>query len=551
MGITAAHTLFLKYFKRLTILAFIMFALVTTTQSAPKYDPQKPPVDTSTMPDSINRLIENIFSLIDSLEIKDSTRVDMHIDTTRLVRDTIIVTTQFVEDSIISAELIHQLDSIVGKEIFAETPEKPAEDTLVQMVKKDTLRKIMPKPKPLQMCAQAQAILKESQNRFTITPSNEIPVNPIFLPIIFNGQRPHEVPSLYSHQTQRKQTTPYHLTRRYNRIDEDRHLAELGNYALASAIIAHPEKIHYTPEKMPKAIHLERMKRRREPLMIKGPSAPKSFDIKGRPIKLKHWISSLSNSLQISQIYVSENWYQGGTSNLNLIGSQVYSINYKDYKDKILFENKVQWNLNISSAPDDTLRNYSISEDLFRIDSKFGYKAFGKIYYTTSIYFKTQFFNNYKKNTDTRTASFLSPGELSYNLGMSHNYTSKNSAFTSSASVSPFSYNMKTCIDEKIDPTKFGIEEGKKILHQFGSSFEANFKWEFMRNMYLTSRLYYFTSYKHVQFDFENSFNFILNRYFSTKIELKLRYDDSAEPNENGKFVQIKEMLSFGLFFRI
>ena len=134
---------------------------------------------------------------------------------------------------------------------------------------------------------------------------------------------------------------------------------------------------------------------------------------------------------------------------------------------------------------------------------------------------------------------------------MSHNYTSKNSAFTSSASVSPFSYNMKTCIDEKIDPTKFGIEEGKKILHQFGSSFEANFKWEFMRNMYLTSRLYYFTSYKHVQFDFENSFNFILNRYFSTKIELKLRYDDSAEPNENGKFVQIKEMLSFGLFFRI
>lgn len=555
MGITAAHTLFPKHFKRLSILAFLMLSLATAVQSAPRNDIQKPPVDTSTMPDSINRLIENIFSLIDSLEIKDSTRVDMHIDTTRLVRDTIIVTTQFVEDSIISAELMHQIDSIVGKDILTQAPDKPLTDTLAlaPKAKKDTLRKIMPKPKPLQMCARAQAILQESKNRFTITPSNEIPVNPIFLPIIFNGQRPRNLPDLYQHNkpSRQKWDTPYHLSRRTTRIEKDKQLAELGYYAMASAIIAHPEKIRYTPEKMPKAIHLERMKRRRETLMVKGPSAPKSFDIKGRPIELKHWISSLSNSLQISQIYVSENWYQGGTSNLNLIGSQIYSLNYKDYTGKILFENKIQWNLNISSAPDDTLRNYSISEDMFRIDSKFSYKAFGNIYYSTSMYFKTQFFNNYKKNTNTRTASFLSPGELSYNLGMSYNFTSKNTAFSSSVSVSPFSYNLKTCIDEEMDPTKFGIEKDKKILHQFGSSFDANFKWEFMRNMYLTSRFYYFTSYKHVQIDFENTFNFILNRYFSTKIELKMRYDDSADPNEKGKFIQIKEILSFGLFFRI
>lgn len=155
MGITAAHTLFPKHFKRLSILAFLMLSLATAVQSAPRNGVQKPPVDTSTMPDSINRLIENIFSLIDSLEIKDSTRVDMHIDTTRLVRDTIIVTTQFVEDSIISAELMHQIDSIVGKDILTQAPDKPLTDTLAlaPKVKKDTLRKIMPKPKPLQMCA--------------------------------------------------------------------------------------------------------------------------------------------------------------------------------------------------------------------------------------------------------------------------------------------------------------------------------------------------------------------------------------------------------------
>ncbi len=545
--------MYIRYFKHIASLCcfvFLSLTIIMPAQSAPRTIPEAPPADTSSMPDSITRLIQNIFSLIDSLEIKDSTRIDIHVDTTRLVKDTIFITTEFVEDSIMAQELLQQLDSIVGKKVVADIPIQKTDSVLAKPYAKDTLRKIPPKPQPLKMCAQAQAILQEAKNKFTIIPTHEIPVNPIFMPIIFNGQRPRDTPALYENIPEKKYV-PYTIYRRKNSIDKAKSLAELGAYAQATAIIAHPEKVRYTPERLPKAIHLERMKKRREILTVKGPSTPRKFDIKGRPVKLKHWISSLQSALQISQIYISDNWYQGGTSNINLISTQAYSIKYNDYNDKILFENKIQWNLNISSAPDDTLRNYSISEDLFRIDSKFDYKAFKNFYYSTSLYFKTQFFNNYKKNTETRTASFLSPGELSYNLGMSHNYTSKNKSFTSSVSVSPFSYNLKTCIDEEMDPTKFGIEKGEKILHKFGSSFDTNIKWQFMRNMYLSSRLYYFTSYKHVQIDFENTFNFVLNRYFSTRIEFKMRYDDSADPNEKGSFIQIKEMLSFGLFFRI
>ena len=545
--------MYIRYFKHIASLCcfvFLSLTIIMPAQSAPRTIPEAPPADTSSMPDSITRLIQNIFSLIDSLEIKDSTRIDIHVDTTRLVKDTIFITTEFVEDSIMAQELLQQLDSIVGKKVVADIPIQKTDSVLAKPYAKDTLRKIPPKPQPLKMCAQAQAILQEAKNKFTIIPTHEIQVNPIFMPIIFNGQRPRDTPALYENIPEKKYV-PYTIYRRKNSIDKAKSLAELGAYAQATAIIAHPEKVRYTPERLPKAIHLERMKKRREILTVKGPSTPRKFDIKGRPVKLKHWISSLQSALQISQIYISDNWYQGGTSNINLISTQAYSIKYNDYNDKILFENKIQWNLNISSAPDDTLRNYSISEDLFRIDSKFDYKAFKNFYYSTSLYFKTQFFNNYKKNTETRTASFLSPGELSYNLGMSHNYTSKNKSFTSSVSVSPFSYNLKTCIDEEMDPTKFGIEKGEKILHKFGSSFDTNIKWQFMRNMYLSSRLYYFTSYKHVQIDFENTFNFVLNRYFSTRIEFKMRYDDSADPNEKGSFIQIKEMLSFGLFFRI
>ena len=132
-------------------------------QSAPKTVLEAPPVDTSSMPDSISRLIQNIFSLIDSLEVKDSTRIDIHVDTTRLVKDTIFIMTEFVEDSIMAQELLQQLDSIVEKKVVADIPIQKTDSTLAKPHAKDTLRKIPPKPQPLKMCAQAQAILQEAK----------------------------------------------------------------------------------------------------------------------------------------------------------------------------------------------------------------------------------------------------------------------------------------------------------------------------------------------------------------------------------------------------
>ncbi len=547
MRINSTYIRYFKHIASLCCFVFLPLTIIMPAQSAPKTVLEAPPVDTSSMPDSISRLIQNIFSLIDSLEVKDSTRIDIHVDTTRLVKDTIFIMTEFVEDSIM-AQSVQQLDSIVEKKSWPIFRFKNRQYTS-QTARQRYLAKNSAETATAENVRTSTSHFARGKNKFTIIPTREIGQSDLHA-YYFQRATTGNTPALCENVL-KKEYVPYTICRRKNSIDKARSLAELGAYAQATAIIAHPEKVRYTPERLPKAIHLERMKKRREILTVKGPSTPRKFDIKGRPVKLKHWISSLQSALQISQIYISDNWYQGGTSNINLISTQAYSIKYNDYNDKILFENKIQWNLNISSAPDDTLRNYSISEDLFRIDSKFDYKAFKNFYYSTSLYFKTQFFNNYKKNTETRTASFLSPGELSYNLGMSHNYTSKNKSFTSSVSVSPFSYNLKACIDEEMDPTKFGIEKEKKMLHKFGSSFDTNIKWQFMRNMYLSSRLYYFTSYKHVQIDFENTFNFVLNRYFSTRIEFKMRYDDSADPNEKGSFIQIKEMLSFGLFFRI
>ena len=506
-----------------------------------------PAIDLSSMPDSLKKLILDALNLIEDLSIKESEKTEVLTDSSAVSVDTIIKTT-FVEDTIFTKEVRSIFSDVIDTSVTAAPPALAVTDTIRQeKTVKDSASVLPPIQIPtLKMCPEAQALLKKRDGFFM---SENRPVNPIFLPIIFDGQRPSERPAITPKKGERNR---YELKRRKSNIERDHEMNAIGAYAQAEFIVNSPDKVHYTPEMLPDAIHMERVKRRKEFLEMNIYETPRLRELHGHQVKLKHWISELNSALQISQIYISENWYQGGSSNINLISTQHYALDYKDYEnDKILFENDIDWKLNISSAPDDTLRSYAISEDLFRIDSKFGYKAFLNFYYSVSLSFKTQFFNLYKKNTETRTASFLSPGEMNLNLGMTYNYTSKDKSLKTSASLSPLAYNLKTCIDKKIDPTKFGLEEGQTVMNKIGSSIEATIKWEFMRHMYLNSRFYYFTTYERVQIDFENTLNFVLNRYFSTRIEFKMRYDDSVEPNAKGSFLQFKELLSFGLYFRI
>lgn len=536
---------------RLYIITVLVVAMSLPAYAGSTPMPQNPPIDTSTMPDSVKNLIQDVLGLIDSMSIKtDSSKMEIQVDSSSWRHDTIVVSTSFVRDSIIANELMHILDSVSGR---SESTALAVADSIAGstvVVEPITYTLAIDTTLQLTMDSLALAILDDFGQGVKDTTITGVPVNIIFMPVIFDGQRPEKRPPLCT----RKSDNPYlphRIPRRRTSIEREREFATIGDYAQAKMIVDNPELVRYTPEILPKAIHMDRVKKRRELLEINTHGMPSLREVQGRKVKLKRWISNVQSSLQVSQTYISDNWYQGGTSNVNLISNQIYTLKYKDYKGKILFENSVQWKLNIGSAPDDTVRNYNISEDVFRIDSKFGYQAFKRFYYSASIYFKTQLFNNYTRNTHDRVSSFLSPGEFSINLGLTHNYTSKNSTFSSSLSLSPLSYNIKTCIDHKVDETRFGIEDGKRALHKVGSSCDANLRWVPWRNIEFKSRLYYFTSYERVQIDWENSLNFILNRYFSTRIEFKMRYDDSVKPNDKGSFIQMKELLSFGLNFRI
>lgn len=286
----------------------------------------------------------------------------------------------------------------------------------------------------------------------------------------------------------------------------------------------------------------------KQTVTIKERTFDKVEAIQGEKIKIRNWIHSFNASVQFSQAYLSDNWYQGGENNVNVIGQFIWNVKLNEnvYK-KLLFENSVQYKVSVNSAPQDSVRGYSISQDLFQVNTKFGYKAIRNWYYSTSMRFKTQLLNNYKANTNDMNAAFLSPAELNLGIGMTYNTTLKDKKLKFDMSLSPLSMDMNICREiKKIDPTSFGIDAGKHIKMEYGSNIEAKISWKLCHEITWSSRLFSFTNYDHIQGDWENTLDFTINKYLSTRLYAHLRYDSSVAKDPSWKYWQFNEILSFG-----
>lgn len=261
------------------------------------------------------------------------------------------------------------------------------------------------------------------------------------------------------------------------------------------------------------------------------------------------WVTGGSSSLQLTQSYISSNWYKGGQSSNSMLGNlQVYA-NYND-KKKAQWENLFEARLGFQTLPSDEQRNYLINTDLVRLYSKLGIQAASNWYYTVSGEFNTQFAKNYKQDGDEYilVSSFMSPANLIFSVGMDYKLNKKK--FNLSVFISPLAYNLRYVSNGNIDVTNYGIDEKKKTLHDIGSKLQTTLSWKITSSVSYDTRFYYFTSYKKVEAEWENTFNFVLNRYLSTKLFIHARYDDGVARVEDKSYFQLKELLSFGLNYK-
>jgi len=260
--------------------------------------------------------------------------------------------------------------------------------------------------------------------------------------------------------------------------------------------------------------------------------------------KPNFWNKGGSGSIKFSQNHISENWYKGGESNYQLMSELRLFTNYND-KRRVQFDNALEIRIGFNSVPSDTVRTYRINTDVLRLTSKLGILAGSKWFYTLSTEFNTQFFNNYKANSKDVVSAFMAPANLTVSLGM--DYKLNKNKINLSVEISPLAYNLRYVGDSRVDETQFGLEKDKTTLDDFGSKFLTNMTWKIIPSITWTTRLYCFTNYEKVEADWENKFNFVLNRYLSTELFFHTRFDDGVKKKEDMSYFQFKEYLSFGI----
>lgn len=274
-------------------------------------------------------------------------------------------------------------------------------------------------------------------------------------------------------------------------------------------------------------------------------------------IEIRHWVPAFESSVQFSQNYVSDNWYKGGASNLNLYMRTYFAMLYT--RGKIRWNNELEDKLSLYTADGSADQRYRISEDLLRLRSNFGLKASKLWSYTVDGELRTQLFSTYNDDRTIVRSALLSPLTTNIGLGMQYNYATKSKRvygrkFSFSANIAPISHTYRYSSRRDIDLARHGLSAESPYYHRFGSTLRANLQWDFSMDISWSSRVYFNTSYTNVEAEWENTLTMRISRYFSTRVNLHLRYDDSVSPRgESGwkRFVQVNELLSFGFNYKL
>ena len=231
--------------------------------------------------------------------------------------------------------------------------------------------------------------------------------------------------------------------------------------------------------------------------------------------------------LQMLQNYVSSNWYKGGESNYSMVASVIMQANYNN-KQKVKFDNKLEMKLGFQTSRGDTLHSFKTSEDLIRYTGKLGLQASKKWYYSLQLVAYTQFTRGYKSNDETVYSDILSPLNVNLSIGMDYNVSWFNKKLTGTIQMAPLAYNFKY-VGRKSLATRYGLEEGRHTLNDFGSECTVDLTWAFAQNIKWKTRLYGYTTYKRAELEWENTLTFQFNKYISSNIFVYPRFDDGAK----------------------
>ena len=257
------------------------------------------------------------------------------------------------------------------------------------------------------------------------------------------------------------------------------------------------------------------------------------------------WRREATLMAQVTQNYVTDNWYQGGSSSFAGLGIAKGQISY--IRERFTWENTGEWRIGGSTVSADSLHKVNTTDDLFRIYSKANLRIVPKLFTSLSAEIETRLLPTYKSNSmDLKSAPF-SPFRFNAAFGIDYKPVKG-----LSISVSPVSYKVIHIMDTvRVNPQDFGLDEHQRTQHNIGSSVRVEYLWKPVREVAIESKFYLYTNYQNVEVDLEVNCDFIINRFLSARLMLHPRYDSTVIKEGDTKAkMQFRELLSIGFSHR-
>lgn len=245
--------------------------------------------------------------------------------------------------------------------------------------------------------------------------------------------------------------------------------------------------------------------------------------------------------LQVTQNYVTNNWYQGGSSSFAGLGTAKGQISY--ISDRFTWENTGEWRIGGTTIANDSLHKVNTTDDMFRVYTKANLRIIPKLFASISGELETRLLPTYRSNSNELKSGPFSPVRFNAAVGIDWKPVKG-----LSLSVSPLSYKVIHIRDTaRVRVTDYGLKEGQQTQHNIGSSVRLEYTWKPVREVELEMRFFTYTNYKDVEIDLEVNCDFIINRFLSARLQLHPRYDSSVimKGDKHAK-LQFRELLSIG-----
>ncbi len=270
-----------------------------------------------------------------------------------------------------------------------------------------------------------------------------------------------------------------------------------------------------------------------------GDNASKALVIKKKIVS--PWKFTGVEYLQLQQTG-EFNWQTSGESKLVFLNDLRLKLNYA--KDKVEWESYGISKMGISFNDN---KEVEINNDQLELNTKYGYKAAKKWFYSANANLKTQLFYDSNKLDDGSVeynSGFLSPGYFTAGLGMDYKPHGNLSII-----LAPLSSKLTFVLDTvNIDPSGYNIKPGNRLIRQVGFNFIANHKIPFSNLTTLANRVEvfkdYIEKYNSWYFYMENIYDMRVNKYLVLRVDLQWKYSEI----ESDK-LQFLENILFGFTY--